>query len=459
MSRTRRRLKTVDEYYSGANNSIQHAAVRNIISSVVTSLQKDPARQFTYVEQAFFQRWWREQNNQTRDTTRALVKAGRLTFVNGGWCMHDEAATHYIGMVDQTTLGHRLLKEEFGEDGGVPTVGWQLDPFGHSATQAALLSADAGMDALFFGRIDYQDLKLRVNESRAEFVWRGSPSLGQDAQVLAGLTGSYGGNYGAPSGFNWDAVNGNDEPVELNPALRTYNEKARVDARFLVVGAQRGVELHGLVVAVHGVPVETGRGAVIAAVAARQPGQHLRVLAEGGRPPPHELRPRFVDAQLQVLVVDAAEEERVHARVGTQQRGLRRRVPERIQLPAHRRHAPVLAELLLQQPVAQRRLVHHPDVVRGGLVVHAPPPVDEGQPAGLDEGARGVPGLVVLLAPPALEEGLLHVRELARRVLLQRCHDAGDDVAHRGVLDAVVGTGVVLIDGLETSSCAGQGGR
>ena len=223
-------LKTVDEYYSGANNSIQHAAVRNIISSVVTSLQKDPARQFTYVEQAFFQRWWREQNNQTRDTTRALVKAGQLTFVNGGWCMHDEAATHYIGMVDQTTLGHRLLKEEFGEDGGVPTVGWQLDPFGHSATQAALLSADAGMDALFFGRIDYQDLKLRVNESRAEFVWRGSPSLGQDAQVLAGLTGSYGGNYGAPSGFNWDAVNGNDEPVELNPALRTYNEKARVDA-------------------------------------------------------------------------------------------------------------------------------------------------------------------------------------------------------------------------------------
>lgn len=41
----------------------------------------------------------------------------------------------------------------------------------------------------FLGRIDYQDLKLRVNESRAEFVWRGSPSLGQDSQVFAGLTG------------------------------------------------------------------------------------------------------------------------------------------------------------------------------------------------------------------------------------------------------------------------------
>ena len=41
-------------------------------------------------------------------------------------------------MVDQTTLGHRLLLEEFGEDGGIPTVAWQLDPFGHSATQVIL---------------------------------------------------------------------------------------------------------------------------------------------------------------------------------------------------------------------------------------------------------------------------------------------------------------------------------
>ena len=56
------------------------------------------------------------------------------------YIVHDEAATHYIDMIDQTTLGHRLLKDSFGDD-GIVTVGWQLDPFGHSATQAALLSA------------------------------------------------------------------------------------------------------------------------------------------------------------------------------------------------------------------------------------------------------------------------------------------------------------------------------
>jgi hypothetical protein len=41
------------------------------------------------------------------------------------------------------------------------------------------------------------------------------------------LTGSYDGNYGPPPGFDWD-VQLNDEPVEDNPKLETYNLPARV---------------------------------------------------------------------------------------------------------------------------------------------------------------------------------------------------------------------------------------
>lgn len=42
-------------------------------------------------------------------------------------------------MIDQTTLGHLFIKKEFGV---TPRVGWQIDPFGHSAVQAYLLGAE-----------------------------------------------------------------------------------------------------------------------------------------------------------------------------------------------------------------------------------------------------------------------------------------------------------------------------
>lgn len=37
--------------------------------------------------------------------------------------MHDEAATHFMGQIDQTTLGHAFLKKELDV---VPSVGWQV---------------------------------------------------------------------------------------------------------------------------------------------------------------------------------------------------------------------------------------------------------------------------------------------------------------------------------------------
>lgn len=64
---------------------------------------------------------------------------------NAGMCMHDEATPHYIDMIDQTTLGHQFVKDEFSK---LPRVGWQIDPFGHSAVQAYLLSAEVCLSVL-----------------------------------------------------------------------------------------------------------------------------------------------------------------------------------------------------------------------------------------------------------------------------------------------------------------------
>lgn len=81
-------LKTVDQYYLGANNSIQHAAVHHILDTVIEQLQRNPDRKFIYVEQAFFQMWWQRQTPEVQAQARTLIQNGQLEFINGGWCAH-----------------------------------------------------------------------------------------------------------------------------------------------------------------------------------------------------------------------------------------------------------------------------------------------------------------------------------------------------------------------------------
>jgi len=222
-------LKTVEQYYHGRNSTIQRACVRCILDSVISALQHSSSRKFTYVEMAFFSMWWDAQSNDMKESVRELVKNGQLSFANGGWCMHDEATTHYMGMIDQTTLGHQFLKEELDY---VPTVGWQLDPFGHSATQASLLTSEAGFNALYFGRIDYQDLEQRQEAQECEGVWDSSQNL-KNSSIFWGLTGSYMGNYGAPGGFCFDIFCTDDPLVglgelELKSRIENFLSKIKV---------------------------------------------------------------------------------------------------------------------------------------------------------------------------------------------------------------------------------------
>ncbi|KAL2629536.1 hypothetical protein R1flu_014222 [Riccia fluitans] len=198
------------------------AAVQYIIGSVIDSLLKNPNRRVIYVEQAFFQRWWRVQTKQMQKKVKKLVESGQLEFINGGWCMHDEATTHYVDMIDQTTLGHRYIKKQFDV---VPRIGWQIDPFGHSAVQGYLLGAEVGFDAVFFGRADYQDKLQRQKTRTMEFIWRGSKSLGSSAQIFGGLLGHHD---SAPEEFRFDTKS-TAPVIQDDPLLYDYNVEERVE--------------------------------------------------------------------------------------------------------------------------------------------------------------------------------------------------------------------------------------
>ncbi|XP_010246825.1 PREDICTED: alpha-mannosidase isoform X2 [Nelumbo nucifera] len=219
-------LKTIDQYYVGSNNSIQGACVECVLDSVVESLRRDPNRKFVFAEQAFFQRWWAEQNLETQEEVKKLVDSGQLEFINGGWSMHDEATCHYIDMIDQTTLGHRMIKKQFNK---VPRVGWQIDPFGHSAVQAYLFGAELGFDSLYFARIDYQDREKRKEDKSLEVVWRGSKTFGSSSEIF---TSAFPVHYGPPTGFHFevnDDSSPDSAPVQDNPHLFDYNVEQRVN--------------------------------------------------------------------------------------------------------------------------------------------------------------------------------------------------------------------------------------
>ncbi|XP_050383972.1 alpha-mannosidase At3g26720-like [Argentina anserina] len=215
-------LKTVDQYYVGANNSIRGACVQNVIDSVISSLFEDKNRKFIYVEIAFFQRWWRQQSPSMKIKVKHLVTSGQLEFINGGMCMHDEATAHYIDLIDQTTLGHQFILKEFGQ---TPRVGWQIDPFGHSAVQAYLLGAELGFDSLFFARIDYQDRAVRLRDKTLEVIWQASKSLASSSQIF---TGVFPRHYDPPDGFVYE-INDVSPPIQDDILLFDYNVQERVN--------------------------------------------------------------------------------------------------------------------------------------------------------------------------------------------------------------------------------------
>ncbi|KAL6067304.1 carbohydrate binding [Balamuthia mandrillaris] len=211
-------LKTVDQYYYGANNTIQNAGVQYILDNVVKELAADPAKRFIYVEIAYFERWWNEQSDTTKTIVRNLVAEGRLEFVNGGWCMNDEATTHYEAIIDQMTAGHQFLLREFGIK---PTIGWHIDPFGHASTQASLF-AQMGFNGFFFARIDYQDKQQRIADRELEFIWRGSQSLGSQVDMFTHVLWAH---YSPPDGFCFECPN--IDPIMDDPRLEGLNVASR----------------------------------------------------------------------------------------------------------------------------------------------------------------------------------------------------------------------------------------
>jgi hypothetical protein len=155
-------IKTFDEYFQ--------QQTKNILTSVVTALSRNPLRKFIWAEISYFEWWWQEQSEEIRDTTRGLLKSGQLEFVTGGWVQTDEANSQLYAMEIQLQEGHDWIRKTFGKE-YIPRYGWSIDPFGYSPTMAYLLKK-YGFEGMLIQRVHYAIKKELAKRQHLEFMWR-----------------------------------------------------------------------------------------------------------------------------------------------------------------------------------------------------------------------------------------------------------------------------------------------
>lgn len=133
--------------------------------------------------------------------------------------MHDEACTHHDDMMNNMIIGHEFLLKEFNY---IPTIGWHIDPFGHSNANPRLF-ADMGFDTFIFGRLDYEDREQRLADKTMQFVWKPfNESLGDSVEIFTHILQDM---YWFPPDMGYDERDFQDvsQPIIDDETLSTFN--------------------------------------------------------------------------------------------------------------------------------------------------------------------------------------------------------------------------------------------
>lgn len=155
-------LKTFDQYFQ--------QQTKEILTTVIQSLLKNPKRTFIWAEISYFEWWYREQSSEVQEQVKQLLQRKQLEFVTGGWVQTDEANTQLYAMQVQLEEGLDWIRETFGSQ-YVPKFGWSIDPFGYSPTMAFLLQK-FGFQGMLIQRVHYAIKKELAQRQHLEFMWR-----------------------------------------------------------------------------------------------------------------------------------------------------------------------------------------------------------------------------------------------------------------------------------------------
>ena len=142
---------------------------KDILTNVLEVLMLDQSKIFHWGDLMFLMRWWKDQDEETRNDMEQLIRDNRFILVHGGWVINDEALPTYKEALLQMRYGLDIVKNVFDKK---PTIGWQISSYGGSSVTVANLHK-LGYDVLVENRIsDEYKKKLRAGDGYS-FQWEG----------------------------------------------------------------------------------------------------------------------------------------------------------------------------------------------------------------------------------------------------------------------------------------------
>lgn len=180
-------LYSYQEYFDFSVFYIGNTLLQNFFDPLLSGKSN---RTFNWCEIGFLKKFLASKTSEHRQLFRDLVLRKQIGFVGGGFVQNDEAVTTFSSVIDQMTIGHEFIAEEFGLE-YVPLIGWQIDPFGASAVTPILFKS---MDFKYhvIDRVDYPLKDQWRSEGRLEFMWNGL------------LTHCLTDHYSSPTSFDWE---------------------------------------------------------------------------------------------------------------------------------------------------------------------------------------------------------------------------------------------------------------
>ncbi|CAD6193239.1 unnamed protein product [Caenorhabditis auriculariae] len=143
---------------------------RKILDGMAKHLGEKEGMKFIYAEMSFFELWWRDQNEETRNKVKSYIENGQFEVVTGGWVMTDEANSHYHSIIVELIEGHEWILNHLGPVAR-PKAHWSIDPFGLSPSIPHLLAA-ANITNAALQRIHYVVKRELARKKQLEFHWR-----------------------------------------------------------------------------------------------------------------------------------------------------------------------------------------------------------------------------------------------------------------------------------------------